>query len=100
MMPSADTGLLLLFLLQPLLVGLAVVAVGLFRLAVWGLGVLQGGARQRGRGVRFFECGAVPRLIGSLRYSAPVLTFCALFLIYDIDLLFFLTEVGPFEQGT
>jgi NADH:ubiquinone oxidoreductase subunit 3 (subunit A) len=48
--------------------------------------------RQRTRSVRFFECAAHSRLVSQLRYSIQVLSLLVLFIIYDVDLLFFLSE--------
>jgi NADH:ubiquinone oxidoreductase subunit 3 (subunit A) len=42
--------------------------------------------------VRFFECAAYARLLGQLRYDLQVLALCAVFLLYDVDLVFFLAE--------
>ena len=49
--------------------------------------------RLRLQGVQFFECAAAPRLTGEVRYSTPVLLLIAVFLLYDLDLVFFLAEV-------
>jgi NADH:ubiquinone oxidoreductase subunit 3 (subunit A) len=56
------------------------------------------GVRQRLRNVRFFECAAVPRLVGTLRYNIQGLAFCGLFLIYDVDLVFFFAEGLMYEM--
>lgn len=50
-------------------------------------------ARKRFKGVRFFECAAYPRLLGRLRYDLQALSLAVVFLIYDVDLLFFFSEV-------
>ena len=55
------------------------------------------GVRKRQKSVRFFECAVYSRLIGHLRYDLQVLAFCAVFIIYDVDLVFFLAEVTHYE---
>lgn len=50
-------------------------------------------ARRRFKNVRFFECGAYARLIGSLRYDVQALSFVVVFVLYDVDLFFFFSEV-------
>ena len=55
------------------------------------------GVRKRQKSVRFFECAVYARLIGHLRYDIQILAFCALFIIYDVDLVFFLAEATHYE---
>jgi hypothetical protein len=55
------------------------------------------GVRQRTRSTRFFECAAYARLTGWLRYGTQSLGFCALFLLYDLDLIFFFAEMTAVE---
>jgi NADH:ubiquinone oxidoreductase subunit 3 (subunit A) len=54
--------------------------------------------RQRLRSTRFFECAAYSRLNGWLRYSTQALGLGVLFILYDVDLIFFFAEVTHFEQ--
>ncbi len=58
------------------------------------------GARRHRKNVRFFECGARPRLLNFFTYEIPFLAFCALFILYDADLLFFLPELVAGEFWT
>ena len=53
--------------------------------------------RIKKKSVRFFECAVYARLIGHLRYDIQILAFCALFIIYDVDLVFFLAEATHYE---
>jgi NADH:ubiquinone oxidoreductase subunit 3 (subunit A) len=55
------------------------------------------GARRHRKNARFFECAARPRLLGFFTYEVPLLAFCALFVLYDADLLFFLPEIAAGE---
>ena len=43
--------------------------------------------------VKFYECASTPKNLLTLGYDISTLTFCAMFLIYDLDLIFFLTEL-------
>ena len=56
--------------------------------------------RRRLKSTRFFECAAYARLVGWLRYGTQGLALCAVFLIYDVDLVFFFAEVTTFDQWT
>ena len=78
-------GLLLTFALRPSLVD----AAWFSRYA---------GARQRFRSTRFFECASYARLTGWLRYGTQSLALCAVFLLYDIDLVFFFAEMTTYDQ--
>jgi len=55
------------------------------------------GVRQRSKSVRFFECAAYSRLVGHLRYNLQALSLLAVFVIYDVDLFFFVAEVITFD---
>jgi NADH:ubiquinone oxidoreductase subunit 3 (subunit A) len=94
---TSDLVLNLIVLAQPLILGLA-----LFLLAHQG--VLLGsffskhsGVRTHPKTLRFFECAAYSRLIGHLRYNLQALSLLAVFVIYDVDLFFFLAEIIAFE---
>ena len=56
------------------------------------------GVRQRLRSTRFFECAAYSRLVGWLRYGTQGLALCAVFLIYDLDLIFFFAEMSAYDH--
>ncbi len=58
------------------------------------------GVRQRLRSTRFFECAAYSRLVGWLRYGTQGLALCAVFLIYDLDLIFFFAEMSTYDHWT
>lgn len=49
--------------------------------------------RRRFKSVKFFECAVYSRLINHIQYDVFVLSFCVLFVLYDVDLIFFFTEV-------
>lgn len=70
--------------------------VGLLGRAVWGgsiEGRWAGSTRRRSRNVQFFECAAYGRLASHFKYEIPGLSVCLLFLLYDLDLCFFIVEV-------
>jgi NADH:ubiquinone oxidoreductase subunit 3 (subunit A) len=92
-MPWTDAVVYLFIYLQPPFIGL-LLALAIYR----GLSVAPYfswlvGARRHRKNVRFFECAARPRLLSFFSYEIPFLAFCALFILYDADLLFFLPEV-------
>jgi NADH:ubiquinone oxidoreductase subunit 3 (subunit A) len=54
--------------------------------------------RVRYKSVKFFECAVYSRLVNSIQYDIFVLSFCILFILYDVDLIFFFTEVVCYES--
>lgn len=50
-------------------------------------------SRKRVKTTRLFECAVYSRLNSQLRYSVQALGLLAAFVIYDVDLIFFLPEV-------
>lgn len=48
-------------------------------------------AKKRYKGTRFFECATFPRLLGKVKYELHTLTFIVAFVVYDVDLLFFIS---------
>lgn len=48
--------------------------------------------RARHKSVKFFECASYARLLNTVQYDVFVLSFCVLFILYDVDLIFFFTE--------
>lgn len=52
----------------------------------------------RHRSTRFFECAAYARLLSSFRYGTQALGLAVLFLLYDVDLIFFMSEVLFYEE--
>lgn len=58
------------------------------------------GSRRHRKNSRFFECAARPRLLSFFTYEIPMLAFCALFILYDADLIFFLPEIISNEFWT
>ncbi len=54
--------------------------------------------RKRFKSVKFFECAVYSRLLNSIQYDIYVLSFCVLFILYDVDLIFFVAEAVCFEQ--
>ena len=92
-MLTSDLLIVLLVYAQPPLLGLLLAMVIRPALvdAAWFSRYM--GARQRFRSTRFFECASYARLTGWLRYGTQSLALCAVFLIYDIDLVFFFAEM-------
>lgn len=92
-MLNSDLGLMLFCFLQPPFVGML-----LFSLTRQGLlnrtylASLRS-IRKKAKGARYFECAVYPRLLGQLRYDLQVLSFVLIFILYDVDLLFFFSEV-------
>jgi NADH:ubiquinone oxidoreductase subunit 3 (subunit A) len=78
---------------QPPLVGCVLALLVRRGLGVTPLFSWLSGSRRHRKNVRFFECAARPRLLSFFTYEIPMLAFCALFILYDADLLFFLPEV-------
>ena len=102
-MPSAEGATLALTYAQPPILGAALFVLGGRHMAATGaLGAL-GLSRQRRPGVRAFEC-AVSGRVGHGGAGSPggmeglSWAFLALFLIYDLDFLFFLSEVTCFHH--
>jgi NADH:ubiquinone oxidoreductase subunit 3 (subunit A) len=54
--------------------------------------------RRRFKSVKFFECAVYSRLTSSIQYDVFILSFCVLFILYDVDLLFFFAEAVNFDQ--
>lgn len=97
-MLTADFFLNLIVIAQPLLLGLI-----LFLLSRQG--IFTGyfffknlGLRHHTKSVRFFECAAYSRLVGHLRYNIQALSLLAVFIIYDVDLFFFIAEILTFDN--
>ncbi len=49
-------------------------------------------ARRRYKTLRFFECAAYARQLSNLQLDLPVLALAVLYVIYDVDVLFFFIE--------
>jgi hypothetical protein len=92
-MLAVDCLLLLFVLAQPHLLTTVAMVVGRLRALalVWAEWVVL--LRSRSRGIRFFECSAITRQLGLLRYSNVSTGLCVLFVLYDLDLLFFFAEM-------
>lgn len=54
--------------------------------------------RSRQKSIKFFECAVYSRLVGAIQYDIYVLSFCVLFILYDVDLIFFVAEAVCAEQ--
>lgn len=96
-MLTAEGAMLVFLYLQPPFIGLALFVIGYRRLLLSTNFSVIGLLRQRRPGVRAFECAVAGRLgqgssgsVGGL--EGPYQAFIALFLIYDLDFLFFLSE--------
>lgn len=97
-MHGLDFALGLGLMAQPAVLGLLLYVSLRFHALAHSLFLTGTGARRRLAGVRFFECAALPRLVGRVRYTLPSLALCVLFVLYDVDLIFFLAETTAFEQ--
>ena len=100
---TAEGAVLVAVYLQPPVLGMLLFVAAYRRLmatsALTGLGLV----RQRRPGVRAFECAVAGRIgvggAGSLGgMEGPYQAFIALFLLYDLDFLFFLSEVTLFHH--
>ena len=96
-MVTGDTILLVIVYTQPFIMGLLVLIASRPRLSVFYWTTRNVSTRHHAKGTRFFECAAYPRLTGWLRYGTQGLALCAVFLLYDLDLVFFFSEVTNFE---
>ena len=102
-MLSAEGVLLIALYLQPPFVGLLLFVLGYRRLLLSTNFAVLGLLRQRRVGVRAFECAVAGRLgvagagaQGGL--EGPYQAFLALFLLYDLDFLFFLSEATLYHH--
>lgn len=87
-----------LVLVQPLLLGLLLFLIsrqGTFTTSFFFKNL---GLRHHGKSLRFFECAAYSRLVGHLRYNIQALSLLAVFIIYDVDLFFFIAEILTFDS--
>lgn len=96
-MLSAEGALLILIYLQPPVIGVLLFVLGYRRLLLTANFSVIGLLRQRRPGVRAFECAVAGRLgVGAMGpqggMEGPYQAFLALFLLYDLDFLFFLSE--------
>lgn len=48
--------------------------------------------RKKRKSIKFFECSVFSRLINYYQYDIHTIIFCLLFILYDVDLLFFFSE--------
>jgi len=102
-MLTAEGAVLIFLYLQPPVIGLLLFVLGYRRLIVSANFSVLGLLRQRRPGVRLFECAVAGRLgvagqgaSGGL--EGPYQAFLALFLLYDLDFLFFLSEATFFHH--
>ena len=96
-MLSLELILAVLLLLQPPIFGFLFFSVARSGLAARFLFSQLKTTRARYKSIKFFECAVYSRLINSIQYDIFVLSFCILFILYDVDLFFFFTEVTCFE---
>jgi len=92
-MPQGDLAFLLFCYMQPPILGFILFMVARQGLINKALFSYQRAARKRFKNVRFFECGVYSRLLGALRYDLQALSFTVMFVLYDVDLFFFFSEV-------
>lgn len=97
-MPTLEIIVLLFCYLQPSFIGLLLFNVSKFGLLNKTLYTSLRSARKKLTSVKFFECAVYSRLIGHVRYDIQILAFAILFIIYDADLIFFLSEALMFES--
>lgn len=96
-MLTADILFLIFCLLQPPFIGML-----LFSLTKQGLLNKQVFSqvrfmRKKLKGSRYFECATQPRLIGRLTYDIQVLSFILIFIVYDVDLIIFFSEIVAYD---
>lgn len=48
--------------------------------------------KKKKKSVKFFECAAYVRRLNFFQFDIHYIIFCVIFIIYDIDLIFFLSE--------
>jgi hypothetical protein len=100
-MMTAEAALIIIAYLQPPIIGVIFFSLAYRRLDTATAFASIGLVRQRRPGVRAFEC-AVSNRVGTGGTGSqgglegPYLAFVALFLIYDLDFLFILSEVTFF----
>lgn len=92
-MPSIDLAVLIFCYFQPPFLGFVLFMIARQGLINKALFSQFRASRKRLKNVRFFECSAYSRLVGGLRYDVQALSFAVVFILYDVDLFFFFTEV-------
>ena len=50
--------------------------------------------RKKRKSIKFFECSVYSRLINYYQYDIHCFIFCILFILYDVDLIFFFSEAA------
>lgn len=84
---------------QPLVIGLAAF-IGLGRFAPAGATSAHiSTTRNSLSAYRFFECATYSRLGSRLNYNVQTFSICMAFLLYDLDLFFFLPEASHLESN-
>jgi NADH:ubiquinone oxidoreductase subunit 3 (subunit A) len=53
--------------------------------------------KKKKKSIKFFECSVYSRLINYYHYDIHCLIFCILFILYDVDLIFFFSEIIFFD---
>jgi len=90
----------LLACFQPLVIGL-IVMLGVGRFTPMGAhSAFTGGVRNNTTAFRFFECATYSRLGSQLHYNVQVFSICLAFLLYDVDLFFFLAEAVHLDSNS
>ena len=54
--------------------------------------------KKKKKSIKFFECSVYSRLINYYQYDIHCFMFCVLFILYDVDLIFFFSEVIFFDM--
>ncbi len=92
-MLTSEFIILLLSLLQPLFVGLILLLLSKLGLNSRFFFFFIKNIRFKFKSINFFECAVYSRLLNIITYDIFMLSLCILFILYDVDLIFFFTEV-------
>jgi hypothetical protein len=84
--------------IQPPLVGLLLFMLGRTALSSKFIFSFFKTYKKKLKGIKFFECAAYPRLVNTFQYDIFILSFCIVFILYDLDLIFFFTEATNFTS--
>jgi len=91
-MYSFEVFILLISCIQPLLIG-SLIFIGIGILKPQHLLNKLNTIRNRLTAYRFYECSTYSRLTSTIKYGSQFFTLFIAFLIYDVDLIFLLSEV-------
>jgi NADH:ubiquinone oxidoreductase subunit 3 (subunit A) len=89
--------LIVVTLIQPPIVGLLLLGLTRLSLISTSFGSFTKTTRRRLYSAKFFECAAHPRLLHAAHYDIVAISLCVVFVLYDVDLVFFFVEAVCFE---